>query len=179
MRNATKVAGLLVCLSVLLLQPQAAPANPFAGAAGWVVGWARDYLLGKAADHVWDSATGKPDVEQLQRRLAHVEREVERASRSAAVAAPIRDLRRQITPDTSYAEYSRLAKKALDDVNARLEKLEREVQVLEQRVNQHDATLDDLKQWKEEEQRKRKAREQAIENDVRILQLLLEQNSRR
>ena len=29
-------------------------------------------ILGKAVDYIWDKATGKPDVEELNRRLSQI-----------------------------------------------------------------------------------------------------------
>lgn len=169
--RATKFSCLLlVCLSAaLLLQPQEARAHPLAAVASWAASaarWAGSYLLGKGVDHFWDKATGKPDVGGLNHRLAAVEKGL---ASDPALATPIRELRKQITPDTSFAEYSRLAQKAMKDLERRVEDLERRVNDIERRLKEHDEVLRDIQKRLEEN-----ARPANYEEDLEVLRKLNE-----
>ena len=69
--------------------------------------FATSYLLGKAADAVWDSATGKPDIRELEARLERLEKLLGGAS------APISQLRANLGPSTTAESYRRSANGAL------------------------------------------------------------------
>lgn len=72
-----------------------------------ILEFAGSYLLGKAADAVWDSATGKPDIKELEARLTRLERLLGDAS------APIANLRKNVTSNTSEQIYRDNANSAL------------------------------------------------------------------
>jgi len=66
------------------------------------------YLLGKVADTVWDSATGKPDLNELQQRIQRLEQLLGESS------GPIRKLGTEVSSTTTLTEFHKDAQTALD-----------------------------------------------------------------
>lgn len=128
-RFALPVLGL-----VLLLLPACAPpaAAPVAGHVGAVAfrsaKWIASYLIGKLAEGVWDSATGKSDVELLKRRIEELERQSDVRPEHRAELKQLREL---VYAGITRAEYERY----VSDTSDRLTKIEDRLTKLEQRVD--------------------------------------------
>jgi len=120
----------LTMAGVLLLKAPAVQANPLVVVAKWV----GQYLLGKAADKIWDKVTGQPDVKELDRRLHRVEQAL--AASDAKLAECIKKLREGITPTTTYDEYYVQAIKAVGDLDTRVKDLERKAEITEKKLKE-------------------------------------------
>ena len=101
------------------------------------------YLFSKGVDYVWDAATGKPDIREINRRLILVEETLKRTD--PRLGAPIGDLRTNITTCTSKEDLVRIVSKADNDLELRVAMLEGN-QVITQRQIQE--ILNVLQNWK-------------------------------
>lgn len=102
--------------------------------------WGVSFALGKLADGIWDAATGKPDVYELDRRLKRLEREL--AGKSPECAEPVRELRDQITSTMTRDDYLDLAWAAQREVDNRLDALERRMNQAEDDIRELQARTD-------------------------------------
>ncbi|MEZ6141853.1 MAG: hypothetical protein R3B84_14875 [Zavarzinella sp.] len=93
------------------------------------VDWTAKFLLGKLADGIWDSATGKPDIKELDKRLSYVEKDMR--AKGPECAEPVSDLRDKLVSDMKKDDYLSLEKKYRQQVNDRLDRLEEKVKRLE------------------------------------------------
>ena len=98
-------------------------------------------MLGKIADGIWDAATGKPDINELDRRLRRVEEGL--TSKGAECATPVRELRERLSADMTKEEYVALENKYRQQVNERLNAVEADIQKLKTVTDQD---RDQLKQ---------------------------------
>ena len=110
--------------------PGCGPVPAVAPAVTLVRKWGADFMLGKLADGIWDVATGKPDVRELDRRLARIEEDY--ASRPAAVSQ-VQSLRTSIHPDMTLEAYLSLARSCQQQLD-RIEKLEVQARDHENRI---------------------------------------------
>lgn len=118
----------IICVFILQLNPQTIQANPI---AVFIV----QHLLSKASDYIWDKATGKPDVVELDRRLKKLEETVYRTAPN--LVPPIRDLRNNITPDTSKEDFQRMVQKAdrqIIELERRADITDKEIAILKKRI---------------------------------------------
>ena len=115
-----------------VVAPVAETAAPAASTA--LANWFEGYLLGKAADGIWDSVTGKPDVRELQERLDAFQADLARTD--SRCADEIKRLRLKIDRNTTEEQYRELA----IGTARRLEKLEL-------RVDDLARILDDVKKF--------------------------------
>ncbi|MBM3980152.1 MAG: hypothetical protein FJ304_07675 [Planctomycetes bacterium] len=128
----------LPVLGLVLLLPACAPpaAAPVAGHVGTVAfrsaKWIASYLLGMLAEGVWDSATGKSDVELLKRRIEELERQSDVRPEHRAELKQLREL---VYAGITRAEYERY----VSDTSDRLTKIEDRLTKLEQRVDKLEA----------------------------------------
>jgi BMFP domain-containing protein YqiC len=128
----------LPVLGLVLLLPACAPpaAAPVAGHVGTVAfrsaKWIAGYLLGKVAEGVWDSATGKTDVDLLKRRIEELERQSDVRPEHRAELKQLREL---VYAGITRAEYERY----VSDTSDRLTKIEDRLTKLEQRVDKLEA----------------------------------------
>ncbi len=75
------------------------PAARATGKSSAVMGFLRDYLVGKAVDGMWDSATGKADAAELEARIKRLEQFL------GSDGKPVAQLRRGVTQRTTRPEY--------------------------------------------------------------------------
>jgi len=87
------------------------------------------YFGGKVLDEIWDTATGKPDIRKLERRLTEAENQLNRMR--PGLGAPIEDLRNRVTSATTKGEFQRLIKM----YDSRIASLESRMDGIETRVN--------------------------------------------
>lgn len=113
----TAILGLCSCIPLSF-----ADEGSFGKSAAQFIG---SYLLGKVVDGIWDNVTGKPNVEELQARISHLEASLGGSSPSLDA------LRNNIHTDMSFEEYQRLVNIALPGVANILSDHERRLQALE------------------------------------------------
>jgi hypothetical protein len=125
------VAGLLFPAPVRAMDPVTC----------YLVKLTAEFLAGKAIEGIWDSATGKPDVRELDRRLKELE---EKAAMRDEMREAIRKLRGDLKERVTRDEFRKMTdhllselvqiKSRIDDVEERLEKLEVQQEDLEKRT---------------------------------------------
>jgi hypothetical protein len=93
---------LTICLSIAFSGPSLADDNNNS-----ILNFVGSFLLGKAADAIWNSATGKPDVNELQQRIRQLEQLLGDSSE------PMRKLRSQVSSTTTLPEFHKEAQVAL------------------------------------------------------------------
>lgn len=91
--------------------------------------WVGEYLLGKAVDGVWDTATGAPDTRKLDTRLKDIETLLEGSLRQ-----PIAALRDQITSSTTRAQYEAYVRTTLSSLEQRVAKNTEDIQRIQDRM---------------------------------------------
>jgi tetratricopeptide (TPR) repeat protein len=128
-------ATLLLTICVILASVPLAEANLWT-----VVAWAGRYLLGKGVDAIWDTASGKPDVRELDSRLQAIENAL--SDSDARMAATIRGLRDRVHSGTTKEEYYEMAVEALTDLSRRVTKLEGRVTLNEAAIRDLNARME-------------------------------------
>jgi len=124
----------LIVIAVLTgtcLSPLNANANPYAAYLAKFLG---EYLLGKCLDDVWDSATGKPDLGELDSRLRAFEGALSQVD--ARLSVNIADLRRELNRRPTREEVRRIVLNVLAELEGRIAKLETRTDGIEVRVAQ-------------------------------------------
>jgi hypothetical protein len=112
-------------VTILCSSGGCAPAPTAVSAGSAAIRFGADFMLGKLADGVWDAATGKPDIYELNRRLKRIEDEM--ACKGDGCAVPIRNLRQKLTADMTEGEYLALAYTAQQELERRVKALEHAV----------------------------------------------------
>jgi hypothetical protein len=130
--KTTRVAAGMLALVILFGAAQ--PAH-----AGGFVDWLASYLLGKAADAIFDPLTGRPDTRELDRRLAEAERRG--AQQDAKVDDIIREFRRGTSPTMTKDEFRALVKQTIGDVSERLARVEKRLNNQDTRLNNQGARI--------------------------------------
>ena len=90
------------------------------------------------ADRVWDSATGRPDLKELERRLRELEGN---AALRSEVQGEVRKLREGLNERLTRDEFTRMVKQTNDRINS----IEQRLDALEERSERADAEIADLK----------------------------------
>jgi len=90
------------------------------------------YVFGKGIDYVWDAASGKPDIKEINRRLMLVEDTLKRID--PRLVAPVQDLRRNVPACTSKEDLTRLVAKADNDLELRLAMLEQSQAITQRQI---------------------------------------------
>ncbi len=107
---------------------QTAQANPFV----WLAKFMGEYFLGKAIDEVWDAATGKPDVRELDRRLESFQLALGKVD--ANLTRSVAELRRELNDKVTKEQVRKIVEQALADLEKRVKELEIRVDRIDVRV---------------------------------------------
>jgi uncharacterized protein YecT (DUF1311 family) len=130
--KATEFACLvIICTFIFQLDQQTTQANPLAKFIG-------QYLLTKASDYIWDKATGRPDLVELDRRLKELQDTLDRTHPN--LVAPIQDLRQNITPNTSQEDFQRMVQKVDSDLRQKIVDFEQRLANLEKDIQNRSGT---------------------------------------
>jgi hypothetical protein len=122
MRTIIALISAVVLFSTVFPPAVRAEDKSFGESAADFIG---SYLLGKVVDGIWDSATGKPDVAELQERIKRLE------SSLGGPSPSLDALRGAIHDEMTLDEYKRLVSTALPGVANILSNHERRLQALE------------------------------------------------
>jgi uncharacterized coiled-coil protein SlyX len=121
---------IVLSFTLIVVPIGCAPVGPGGGPLHWIA----DFLLGKLIDEVWDAATGKPDVFQLERRIKALETDSRWRNE---YRDPLYELLNGVNANTTKDEYRASARRALsriDEIDARLKQVERQVADHEKRI---------------------------------------------
>jgi len=136
MNNTLHKNAALYIIFALFFSNQALSKSFIDGAVGFI----GQYLLSKAIDEVWDKATGKPDVVQLQSKVKALEEGIEPKYKPR-----IENFRQGLDRDISYDHYKNnvyelLAKlsKDVSEHDSRIKNLEQDVSEIKKKLNQEE-----------------------------------------
>jgi formylglycine-generating enzyme required for sulfatase activity len=122
--------GAVVLVSVCLASGPV-QANPY---AAYVAKYLGEYFLGKCLDEAWNSATGQPDVYELDSRLRAFEGALSQVD--ARLSSKIAELRRDLNQRPTREEVRRIVLSVLNELEGRIAELERRTDRIEIRVAQ-------------------------------------------
>jgi Tfp pilus assembly protein PilF len=129
-----------VLMSVTAAYSPAAKAQEIKELVRPVVQWTSNFLLNKlVVDGVWDAATGKPDLSQLERQLRELEAN---AALRSEVQAEVRKLREGLNDRVTREEFGRMVKQTADQIGSILKRLDD----LEEKTERLDVEISDLRQ---------------------------------
>jgi hypothetical protein len=95
-----------------------------------VVAWVAAYILGKAADGIWDRASNAPDIRTLNARLIEVEKVLGDPFRESIVT-----LRQRLSQNTTQDEYYRYATSSIRSLEVQVSANTQDIRRLETRLD--------------------------------------------
>jgi hypothetical protein len=122
--------GAVVLVSVCLASASV-QANPY---AAYVAKYLGEYFLGKCLDEAWNSATGQPDVSELNSRLRVFEGALSQVD--TRLSSKIAALRGELDKRPTREEVRRIVLSVLSELEGRIAELEQRTDRIEVRVAQ-------------------------------------------
>lgn len=117
--------------AIIVVSVTPVEANPTAAYAAKFFG---EYLLGKAIDPLWNSATGSPNVRELDTRLRVFEAALQQVDKR--LATQVSELRRELGTKVTRKEVRDLVHKILEELEDKIRELESRVDRLDERVSE-------------------------------------------